>query len=380
MIEILDLPAFGAAALAGVGSLQVLAGWEAVRRFARRPEPPAATLPPVTILKPLHGDEPLLEEALASFFAQDYPAFQLVFGLQDPADPALPVLRRLRQRFPERDVAVVVDGSHHGPNLKIGNLINMLPAAKHDLLVIADSDMHAEPAYLRHIVAALAEPGAGLVTTLYAGLPAKPGLPGQLGTSQITHSFLPGALLARALGRQDCLGATMALRRETLESIGGFQALVHHLADDAELGRLVNARGLDTRLAATVLETTVPEGHLTPLVHHELRWGRTIVAMVPAGYAASAIGYPLFWGALAVLGSGFEEWAWFLFALAWLARASAARGIDRALGLDPVTPFWLLPFRDLLSVSVIAASYAGDEVQWRGQVMRARPSLAPGEG
>lgn len=381
MIELMDLPALGAAAMAGVGSLQVVAGWEAVRRFARRrPDLPRSPLPPVTILKPLHGDEPLLEQALASFFMQDYPEFQLVFGLQDPSDPALRVLRRLCERHPERDVAIVVDPTQHGANLKIGNLINMMSAARHDVLVIADSDMHAEPAYLRQVVASLLEPGAGLVTTLYAGLPARPGLPGQLGTSQITHSFLPGALLARALGRQDCLGATMALRRETLEAIGGFHSLVHHLADDAELGRLVNAQGLETRLAATVLETTVPEAHLAPLVHHELRWGRTIVSMVPVGYAASAISYPLFWGMLAVIGSGFEEWAWFLFALAWLARASAARGIDRALGLDPVTPFWLLPFRDLLSVSVIVASYAGDEVQWRGQVMRARPSLAPGEG
>ena len=381
MIELLDLPALGAAGLTGVGIVQVTAGWEAVRRFGQRaPAGQGGALPPVTVLKPLHGDEPLLEEALASFFGQDYPEFQIVFGLQDAADPALAIVRRLSARFPERDVAIVVDATQHGVNQKIGNLINMLPAARHDILVVADSDMHAEPDYLRLVVAALMEPGAGLVTTLYAGRPATRGVPGQLGTSQITHSFLPGALLARALGRQDCLGATMALRRETLAAVGGFPALVHHLADDAVLGRLVNAQGLETRLAATVLETTVPERHFTPLVRHELRWGRTIVALVPLGYAASAIGYPLFWAALAVLASGFEEWAWLLFALAWLARASAARGIDRALGLDPVTPFWLLPVRDLLSVSVIAASYAGDEVQWRGQVMRARPSLAPGKG
>jgi ceramide glucosyltransferase len=383
LIELLDVPGLLAAGLAGVGMLQVSAGLAAVRRFGQRASTPAsAELPAVTVLKPLHGDEPLLEDALASFLVQDYPAYQVVFGLQDKSDPALAVIHRLRARFPDADIEVVVDATQHGVNKKIGNLINMLPAARHDVLVIADSDMHAERDYLREVVATLQKENVGLVTTLYAGRPAGPGLPGQLGTSQITHGFLPGALLARALGRQDCLGATMALRRETLEAVGGLPALVHHLADDAVLGQLVNRLGLETRLAGTVLETTVPERHFSPLVQHELRWGRTIVSLVPVGYAASAIGYPVFWSALAILLSGSEAWAWFLFALAWLARAVAARGIDRALGLDPITPFWLLPLRDLLSVSVIVASYAGDEVEWRGQVLSTtRPSLAaPGEG
>jgi ceramide glucosyltransferase len=382
LIELIELPGLLAAGLAGVGILQVTAGLAAVRRFGRRPVTPSAARPPVTVLTPLHGDEPLLEEALASFLTQDYPEYQVVFGVQDLADPALRVVERLRARFPAADLDVVVDPTQHGANKKIGNLINMLPAARHDILVIADSDMHAERNYLREVVAALQEKNVGLVTTLYAGRPAGPGLPGQLGTSQITHGFLPGALLARALGRQDCLGATMALRRETLEAVGGLPVLVHHLADDALLGLLVNKLGLETRLAGTVLETTVPERHFGPLVQHELRWGRTIVSLVPVGYAASAIGYPLFWSALAILLSGSEEWAWLLFALTWLARAAAARGIDRALGLDPITPFWLLPLRDLLSVSVILASYAGDEVEWRGQVLStSRPSLAaPGKG
>ncbi len=305
----------------------------------------------------------------------------MVFGLQDPDDPALPVIARLQERFPERAIVVVVDPTRHGVNRKISNLINMLPAAQHDVLVISDSDMHAAPDYLREVVTALERPGAGLVTTLYAGLPAEAGLPGRLGSSQITHTFLPGALLARALGRQDCLGATMALRRGTLEAIGGLPALVHHLADDAELGRLVNASGLATELAATVLETTVPERAFRPLVHHELRWGRTIVALVPVGYATLALAFPLFWAALAVIGSGGEEWAFGLFAASWVARGASARGIDHALGLDPITPTWLLPFRDLLSISVIFASYTGDEVRWRGEVLSAaRSSLAPGEG
>src|SRR6185437_298400 len=127
--------------------------------------------PPVTVLKPLCGDEPLLEEALTSCFAQDYPAFQIVFGIQNPNDPALGVLERVRLRFPDRDIAVVVDPTPHGPNRKVANLINMLPSAKHQIVVISDSDLHLPHSYLERLVVALEKPGAGLVTSLYIGVP-----------------------------------------------------------------------------------------------------------------------------------------------------------------------------------------------------------------
>ena len=133
------------AAVTAAGMVQSAAGYLAVRRFSKRCPTPPLLRPPVTILKPLHGDEPLLEEALATYFTQDYPAFQIVFGLQDAADPALHVLRRLKARFPGVDVTVVVDSTPHGANHKIANLINMLPHAQHDVLVIADSDIHAAP-------------------------------------------------------------------------------------------------------------------------------------------------------------------------------------------------------------------------------------------
>lgn len=240
------------------GLIQAAIGWWTVRRYSRRTAGPASWQPAITILKPLHGDEPMLEQALASFCSQDYPVFQIVFGLHDAADPALHVIRRLRARFPRADIDVVIDPTQHGVNRKISNLINMYPRAKHDLIVMADSDIHAPQDYLRELAAGLAPAGVGLVTTLYAGLGASATLAARLGAAQINHSFLPGALLARSLGRQDCLGATMALRRSTLDAIGGLHALVHHLADDAVLGRLVSARGETVALAATLPATTVP--------------------------------------------------------------------------------------------------------------------------
>jgi ceramide glucosyltransferase len=367
------------AGFAAVGLLQALAGVFVVWRFVRRPRSAPLHYPATTVLKPLHGTEPLLEQALATVCAQDYPAFQVVCGVQDPADPALAVVRRLQARFPAADLTVVVDPTQHGPNRKVGNLINMLPAAKHGVLVIADSDVHAAPDYLARIAAALEQPGTALVTTLYTGLPAQGAAAARLGATQITHSFLPGALLGRTMGRQDCLGATMALRRETLDAVGGLSALVQHLADDHELGRLARGRGAVV-LADTVPATTVPETTLAQLYAHELRWARTIGALVPGQFAASALQYPLFWAGLALVFTGFAPWTLALFAAAWAVRAGAAMAIDRLLGLAIAAPVWLLPVRDAMSMIVLIASYRSDRVVWRGHQLHATsPSAAPGE-
>jgi len=335
------------------------------------------------VLKPLHGGEPLLEEALATLCVQDRADYQIVFGVQNAADPAVAVVRRLQARFPECDIALVVDPRRHGANGKVGNLINMLPTARHDILAIADSDLHVQPDYLTRLLDALAEPGTGLVTTLYAGLPATDCLAARLGATQITHGFLPGALLARALGRQDCLGATMVLRRETLERIGGLAALVDHLADDNALGRLVHGLGLTVRLAGTVPATTVPETTLRALLRHELRWARTIRALAPGPFAASVLQYPLFWALLAVVLSDAAAWALGLFLAAWLIRAVLARGIDRSLapklrGVAFAAPVWLLPLRELMSVLVLAGGFTGSRVDWRGHAMTADgPAAVP---
>ena len=386
-----------AAALAACGLVQALAGWRALARFCARrtARGPETALPPITVLKPLHGDEPMLEQALASFCAQDYPRFQIVFGLQDPADPALHVLRRLRARFPALDMSVVVDPTTHGANRKIANLINMYPSARHDTLVIADSDIHAAPDYLRHLAAALADERAGLVTTLYVGLPANTGLPARLGAAYINNSFLPGALMARALGRQDCLGATMALSRRMLERVGGLAALSAHLADDAVLGQLVTAQGLEVRLAHTIPSTTVPETGMLRLFTHELRWARTIRSLAPLGFVLSSVQYPMAWALLATALCGAAPWSLALLACVWLGRAALARRVDRLLqraGALPgrsISPMWLVPVRDVLSVLVMLASYADNTVAWRGQILRAQPkamlrpvggSFAPEEG
>ena len=353
------------------GMLVSLAGLLVVRHFVARPRHPAGDRPAVSILRPLCGDEPLLDAALASLCAQAYPEFQIVLGVQDEADPALAAARRLQARHPGCDIAVVVDPALHGPNRKVSNLINMLPAARHDILVFSDSDLHVAPSYLEQLVACLAEPGTGLVTTLCIGRPADAGLAARLAAAHINHSFLPGVLLARALRRQDCLGTTMALHRATLLSAGGLAGLVGHLADDNVLGQRVQALGLRVRLADTLPAATIAEVTLAAVWRHELRWSRTIAALQPTAFAASILQFPLFWSVLACVASFGAVWSLCLLAGAWALRAGSSHCIDRMLraryAVRPAAVMpWFLPLRDLLSVLQVGAGFCGNRVVWRG--------------
>jgi len=380
------VPVLVTAALTLAGFVQAGAGWAAVRRF-RATSVPKGARPPITVLKPLHGDEPMLETALATLCAQDYPCFQMVFGVQDPADPAIAVVDRLRKLFPDVDMELVIDPTPHGSNRKVANLINMYPSARYNLLVISDSDMHAAPDYLARVADALAVPGTGLVTTLYTGLPINRGLPGVLGAAYITQSFAAGALMARGLGRQDCMGATMALTRETLMRVGGFPALSPFVADDAVLGMKIRALGQRVDLAASVPATSVPERSFGALFRHELRWARTIRAVAPLGFAVSVIQFPAFWALVTFAMSGFAAWAGVLWLMAILVRAWCGRAVEGAMGASR-TPLWLPALRDLLSMAVLFSAYMGDEVAWRGHVLSTgqdphvggRPILAPRQG
>ncbi len=348
--------------------------------------PPPRARPPVTVLRPLCGAEPMLEQALESICMQAYPEVQIVLGVQSPLDPALQVVDRICARFPDRDITLICNPALHGSNRKISNLTNMMSAARHDILVFCDSDLHVAPDYLDCIVAELEVPATGLVTTVCTGLPVVRGLAARLGATAISHCFVPGALLSRAMGRQDCLGTTMALRRDTLAAIGGLATLLNHLADDNVLGQLVKGLGLTVSLAHTVPRTAVTEQTMGALWQHEQRWARTIRGLEPVLYALSVLQYPLFWAALAgLLAPG--PAALGLFAVAWAVRAACAHVVDRALQPDCAAiqgTLGLLPARDVLSVLQVAASFMGATVVWRGHEMKmvkarqgALPAAAP---
>lgn len=379
------LPAF-ADTLCGIG-LALQAAGSILVPPGRVPPPPPPASPPVTVLKPLHGTEPLLETALESFFLLDYPCFQLVFGAADPADPAIAAVEALRRRYPRVDAAVVTGPTPPGRNRKIANLMAMLPAARHGLLVISDADMHVPPHFLTAVAETLAAPGTGLATTLYTGLPGTGTLAGVLGAMQINHAFLPGAATARALGRQDCLGATMALTRDTLDAIGGLESLLDHLADDNVLGRRIRAVGRRVAIAPVIPATTVPEATIPGLLRHELRWARTIRALVPWSYLGTIVQFPLFWALAALLLSGLATWAWIALAIAAGIRYAVAHGLERRLGVGAgprVAPTlaetaapWLFLLRDTLSAAIFAASFWSDTVEWRGSVLEADSGRPP---
>jgi ceramide glucosyltransferase len=371
-LPLAHIPQAFAAGIATLGMVQAAFGVAGVRRFVALPADSADSYAPVTVLKPLHGGEPLLEPALETFFRQDYPALQLVFGVQHADDPAAAIVRSLCARYPDVDASLVVDPTPHGANGKIANLINMYPAARHDVLLVSDSDMHVAPDYVRQVAARLAVPGTGLVTSLYVGMPARPHVVAQLGAANINQIFASGALMARALGRRDCLGATMAFTRATLRRIGGFEALSPFVADDGVLGRRVIESGQAIALTTAVPATTVSEASFAELFSHELRWARTIRAISPLPYLLSAVQYPVFWALLALLLSPHPAWNWALLLLACGVRIVCGRLTEIAFGAA-LTPAWLVPPRDVLSMAVMAASWLGERVAWRGEILSTAP-------
>ncbi len=345
----------------------------AAARFARRRVAAPPAQPAVSVLKPLYGAEQGLYENLRSFVDQDYPAVQIVFGVRSPNDEALPVVHQLIADRPRSDIALVVDPRAAGRNLKVANLVNMLPAAKHDILVFADSDMHVGPDYLATVTAPLHEPAVGLVTCLYKGLPTG-GLWSRLGALHINFGFLPSALLGEALSTGGgCFGATIALRRSVLDRVGGLAVVRDELADDHRIGAAVREHGLATVLSPYIVDTSVAEKNLKCLWRHEVRWARTVRLMAPAGFAASVVTHAVAVALLAALVCGLSLTALGFLAMSCVLRWASAAAIARILRL-PAAGLWLLPLRDLLSFAVFIAGFCGRSVSWRDQLFRIGPS------
>jgi ceramide glucosyltransferase len=351
------------------GAAYALAAAFFAGRFMRAENSPALQYPPVTILKPLHLSEPGLSDNLESFFAQDYPGeVQIVFGVHDEQDPAVGVVRALQARYPHLDTAIVADGALYGFNAKVSNLINMLPAAKHEMLVLSDSDIIVSRRWLRHVADALARPGVGLVTCLYTGevVRGDRGLWSTLAAMGSSYEFLPNVMLATTLGlAEPCMGSTIALTRTVLEEIGGFGAYTDYLADDYEIGRAVRAKGYAVAIPAIGVGHTASEPSLREMFRHELRWTRTIRLLDSLGHLGSVVtfGFPIALLAAVFLGFNGTSLAVILVTLA--ARLFLKWRIDGIFGTH-AGPFWLLPLRDLLSFAVFVMSRFGETVYWRG--------------
>jgi len=350
------------------GSLCALGAAWAARWFVRQPAAPAPTpWPDVSILKPLYGAEAQLSDNLETYFHQEYPGtIQFVFGVQDPNESAIPVVKSLIARHPGLDLQLVVNGAVHGANRKVSNLINMGQVARHPVIVVSDSDVAVDPNYLRTLAAALAEPGVGVVTCLYRGLPSG-GFWSRLSAMAAHDHFLPSTLLGLALRlARPCVGSTIALTRETLSRIGGFETVANQLADDYAIGKAVREAGFRVVLPPMLVAHAFEEKSLSEMVRHELRWARTIFTVDPAGYIGSGFTHAL---PLALIGAalrGFDALGLAAILGALACRLFLKYRLTREFDL-PNPDYALLVARDILSFIVYFASFWSTRVSWRGQ-------------
>jgi ceramide glucosyltransferase len=362
----------------GLISLAVAAGYALLALVAvliwrsRQGAKPPSRLPPVTVLKPLCGAEPGLYENLRSFCQQDYPEFQIVFGVRDRDDPALAVVARLLAEFPSLPIDVVVDPRQHGSNRKVSSLINMLGRARHDVLVMADSDAYVGPDYLTTVTTPLLDRKVGLVTCIYHGEPT-PRIWSRLGAMYVNEWYMPSVLLARLFGHEGyASGQTICVRRETLQGIGGLRAIADHLADDYQLGELVRGLGLRIVLSPYVLRAEHHEPTLDLLLRHEVRWMRTLRVLRPRSFRLIFFGFSLPLAVMGLLlcaaGAGTvpSMLAWTLFEVTVMARV-ALHLAHRLRGERPLlADFWLLPARDLLLCWVWWRTFSTSRITWRG--------------
>jgi ceramide glucosyltransferase len=351
-----------------LGCLCALGAAWAARWFVHRPESVVpSTWPDVSILKPLSGFEAQLSENIETYFKQDYPgAIQFVFGVQDPVDGAIAVVKSLMRRYPALDIQLVVNGTAHGSNRKVSNLINMGRVARCPIIVVADSDVAVGPTYLRTVVAGLTQPGVGAVTCLYRGLPGR-GFWSRLHALAVHDHFLPGVCIGLALGlARPCLGSTIALSRGTLSLIGGFEIVANQLADDYAVGNAVRQAGLRVVLSPMLVSHTFEEKSLSEVVQHELRWARTIFVIDPVGYIGSVVTHPL---PLSLIGAALRDFD--ALGLAAVVSALACRlflkyRLTREFEL-PNPGYGLFFARDILSFAVYVGSFWSTRVTWRGQ-------------
>jgi ceramide glucosyltransferase len=361
----LECAAWVCGASAVLGSLYMLVAGQLTRRFLAQGVASPSSYPAVTIIKPLFGNEHALLSNLSGFCSQDYPGpIQYIFGVHDKNDAALDIVESLRRLHPTARISVVADARLYGPNRKMSNIMNMLPHAQHDILVFADSDVGVRPDYLRCVVGELQQPEVGLVTCLYRGVP-DPGFWPRLSANASNYHFLPSVVIGMALGlARPCFGQTIALRRATLDEIGGFGQFTHHLAEDHAIGAAVRKLGQKVVVPRMLVTHACVETSASQLVSHELRWSRTIRTIDPLGYLGSVLTHPLAFALLAIAFSGASWCSLPLVLMALCARLALKQQLDRALG-QTSGDLWLVPLWDLASFAIFISSFLSKRVVWR---------------
>ncbi len=344
------------------------------RRDCSRPGPGETPFtPPVSILKSLKGLDPHMHSAFRSHCSLDYPEYEVLFGVSDADDPALTLVKKLRDEFPQAKLRVVHCPQALGLNGKVSNLAQMLPQARYEHIIINDSDILVPRDYLQRVLAPLAQPGVGMVTALYRGLAGRT-LGSKLEALGLSTDFSGGVLVARVMegGFRFALGATIATSKTVLREIGGLEPLADYLGDDYELGARTAAAGYQVRLADIVVETALPDYSFRDFWAHELRWARNVKDRRRAQYFGLSVSFGLIWTVLAVVAAPRAWWTWLVLAVTAALRLTSAVVVGRGVLADPqvLRDLWLLPLRDLVALAIWLVSYFGDEVEWRGMRFR----------
>jgi ceramide glucosyltransferase len=370
VIEILAV--LGAISSIGYYALCLLSA----RKFLRQRKAADESVRPtqaVSILKPLRGTDPEMYESFRSHCLQDYPEYEIIFGVSDPKDPAIPLVERLKAEFPERAIRLMVCRENLGANTKVSNLAQMVRKARYEYLIVNDSDIRVEPGYLRRVLGPLTDPKVGLVTCLYRGI-ANSSLGSRLESLGISTDFCPGVLVAQTVenGIRFGLGSTLAFRQRDLQAIGGFEAIVDYLADDYQIGELIAAQGLEVKLSEVVVETFLPRYTVRSFLNHQLRWARTVRDSRFWGYVGLGLTFGLPWAFVVLLLARGTGWAWGLLAITLVMRTAVAVVVGKMVLRDRqvIRSLAFIPLRDLFALLVWIVSFAGHEVAWRGDRFR----------
>jgi ceramide glucosyltransferase len=345
------------------------------RRERRKATFPLAEFPAVTLLKPVCGMEPGLEAHLTSFFEQQYPSYEIIFGARRSDDPALAVVRRVSAIYPSVLVKIVISGEPWRPNAKVCSLVKMYERASHDYLIVSDSDVAVQPNYIAEVVGPMLDPGVGMVTCLYRGVPTG-GLWSRLEALGMSVEMTSGAIVANLIeGMKFALGPTMAIRRDALDAIGGFEPLADYCSDDYVLGRDVAESGRQVVMSQHVIDHVVINRKFACSMQHQIRWMKSTRCSRRAGHAGTALTFALPFGVFGMIGAfGLHQWALGagLFAAAYLNRVilSLVAGWGVVGDRRALRSAWLYPLRDFMGFVFWCASYTGRTIVWRGERYR----------
>jgi ceramide glucosyltransferase len=348
--------------LAGAAALyQLLAIMAALSHRRRAVHHSPANLP-VSILKPVYGKDAGFYEAIRTHALQQYPEFEILFGVRSAEDPARIEVDRLIREFPALPIRLVLC-STVTPNRKVGSLIDLAREARYPILIVNDSDISVPLDYIRDVTAPLSDPAVGLVTCLYRA--EAHDWPSRFEALAIATDFAPSTLVARMFGVSDfALGSTLAFRRADLDRIGGFQAIADYIADDYQLGHQLHALGMRNVISEVIVSTRLASGSWLGAWRHQVRWARTIRLSGGAGFAGLPITYATLWAVIAAL---FGLW-WIALPLLTIRLAMAIACGWFVLGASDVWKYcYAIPLRDLAGVAVWAAGLTGQRVIWRDQ-------------